>query len=71
MFCCAGKDEIAGDGDDEDGYDEDGMREILGTTQSIGEHAFSKMEENVDKRRLMKNKSTVAVSATEEEQKAV
>lgn len=63
--------EIADDDDDGDDYNDDVIREVLGTNQSIGEHAFSKMEENVDKQRLMKNRMSPAVLATEEERREV
>ena len=44
------------DDDDDDGEGEDGMeggslREIFNSSVSIGEHAFSKMEADVDRRR--------------------
>lgn len=64
------KDDDEDDDDGDDGPNEEQIREVLGTNLSIGEHAFSKMEANVDKERMTRSKA-LAVSPSEEERKAM
>lgn len=61
VFCYLAANENS---DEDDGPD---ISDVLGTNLSIGEHAFSKMEADVDKQRMQNRQSETTAGNTEQQ----
>ena len=59
-------DEVAEEEDDNVDDDEDSISDILGTSVSIGRHAFSQMEVDVDKQRRARMQNDQLTMAAEQ-----